>query len=316
MRLLAKILLTFIAISFLAIAFFVSLILYSWKIEPTWIETTRNDVKFANYPADTQPLKIALVGDIHFGPLNRDVYVRRVVKEINRTDPDIVLLAGDFVTDEKYIAPLAGILQGLKAKRGKFAVFGGHDYQYKRNVLLEKKFDEVGIHVLKNNNMEIYKGVRLISVDDAFMGKPDSVAAFAGVPERAVKIVVTHDPKIFPRLKDMNCVVLTAHTHAGQIDFPGIPRNQIPGLLRSEYIRGWYHDGNSRLYVNRGIGTVFLYMRFRARPEISLFTFSKGKPDYTGMKKKDRIDPDYPTRRFFNKLIHIMKHIQKFNAAS
>ena len=227
------------------------------------------------------------------------------MKLINGLDPDVVLLAGDFVSGPEYAAPCAQALKGLKAKR-KYAVFGGHDYQ-QGPAVITREFRNAGITVIKNGNVNLGRNVWLIAIDDFGLGKPDIGAAFTGVPREAVRIVVTHNPKMFPRIRTLNSLVLCAHTHAGQVDIPGVPRNQLPGLLSYEYIRGWYYDGNSRLYVNRGLATVIPYTRFRARPEISLFTISRGIPDVSGMKAKEPINTRHPIRRVFVRMFRIFK---------
>lgn len=284
------------------------LLIYAWKVEPNWIEVTKSDVRFEEYPADAPPLKIVLIADIHFGPHNKEAFVRRVVKMINGLDPDVVLLAGDFTGQRGYAAQCGRALRGIVAKKGKYAVYGGHDYQQgadkiKRALRLD------GIRMLKNENVKLGANTWLIGIDEIQFGKPDVTAAFRGVPAGAVRIVVTHDPRMFPKIRNLDCLTLVGHTHAGQMDFPGIPRNQLPGLLNSEYIRGWYHDGNSRMYVNRGIGSVIPYMRFRARPEISVIMISRGKPDYEGMKQKDPIDRKGVLRRMAMQGMRVLRPI-------
>ena len=66
-------------------------------------------------------------------------------------------------------------------------------------------------------------------------------------------------------------LVLSGHTHGGQIRFPLIGAKALPPLGR-KYVEGWFHFGNLQLYVNRGLGTVVVPVRFNCPPEITLFT--------------------------------------------
>jgi uncharacterized protein len=295
-----------IAIPAVLILILAGLFLYARKIEPHYLEVTRNDVKFENYPEGAPPLRIVLIGDTHYGKRNTGEFIDRVVRIMNTLDADIVILDGDFNSRIEYATECANSLGRVKSRLGTYAVFGGHDFQQGPRII-EHDLAIAGIPALRDQNINIFGNVWLIAVADRYLGKPDVDKAFRGVPENAVRIVDTHDPGIFPKLMNRNCFVMAAHTHGGQVDIPGIPRNQLPGLLRCEYIRGWYHDGNSRLYVNRGIATVGVYLRFRVRPEISLFTISRGTPVTTGMKAKDPINKNSPLRRFFMLIIRRLK---------
>lgn len=290
------------------------LALYAMFIEPRFVQVTRQRVLFENYPADEPPMKITLMGDFHCGPYMSPKRVRRIVRMSNREVPDVVLLDGDFVSGTaQNINSCAPELARLRTKRGTFAVLGNHDY-WEGAEHVAKALRRNGIDVIINGNRKLSNGVWLVAMDDVWTGRPDPEAAFAGVPENAVRIALTHSPNLFPHIKGRNCLALTGHTHAGQIDIPGIPRNQLPGLLNFEYIRGWYRDGNSRLYVNRGLGVVNPPLRFRARPEITILTIARGKPDTSGMKTSDPVNTSSPVRKTFiflmKRVLRIMRRVE------
>ncbi len=290
-----------------AIAFALVLFaLYSIYLEPRWVEVTRHDVLFENYPADSPPLKILLMADFHCGPYMPVERLRRFIDIANKQSADAALLNGDFVSySEKNADACAIELSRLKTTLGSFAALGNHDY-WEDAYYVADALRNNGIDVVVNGNRRLADGVWLASIDDEWTGHPNPDKAFRGIPPGSVRIALTHSPKLFPALRDRDCLALSGHTHSGQIDIPGIPRNQLPGLLNSRYLRGWYFDGNSRLYVNRGLGMVNPPMRFRARPEISVFTISRGTPDISSMKANEPFDPDAPIRKFSFRLMRFI----------
>lgn len=243
------------------------------RIEPNWPEITKHQVPFPGYPAGMAPLKIVQISDLHRGPLVSEEHIRKLVPLCNSLDPDIVVITGDFISKhKKYAASCARALSGLKHTKGIFAVLGNHDYWADGSDDLAATLSRAGIHVFKNGNMNLGKNVWLIGIDDSWAGSPDIPEAFRGVPDHAVRIVISHSPKIFPNIRDMNVFAMVGHTHGGQYNIPLVPRKLLPGLLGWEYIKGWYRQGNSSMYINRGIGMVAARIRFLCRPEITLFT--------------------------------------------
>jgi len=249
---------------------FTALILYSIIVEPQWFDVTRQNVGMDNFPRDRE-FTIVQLADFHRGIYIKEDHIRRACEIAAGLYPDIIVLTGDYVSVNPDTVPSFGrALRPLESGPDVYAVLGNHDY-WSDAEAVEHELEDAGIKLLTNRNVNLFENVWLIGIDDIWAGKPDVDKAFAGVPGDAAKIVITHSPKIFSRVRDRDCLVLTSHTHAGQVDIPGIPRNRLPGLLGWKYIRGWYYEGNSMMYVNRGIGMVTPPVRFRCRPEISLF---------------------------------------------
>ena len=245
----------------------------SFRIEPNWPEVTKYDVEFIDYPSDVKPLKILQISDIHRGPYVSEEHIRKLVNLCNHLSPDIVVITGDFISKKKEnAASCAQALSGLKSRMGIFGVMGNHDYWAQGKVDVVSVLQSAGIRMFKNGNIKLFDNVWLIGIDDNWAGKPDIPAAFSGVPENAVRIVITHTPKIFPKIRDMNVFAMVGHTHGGQYNIPFVPRKYLPGLLGWEYIKGWYTEGNSRMYVNRGIGMIAAPVRFCCRPEITVYS--------------------------------------------
>jgi hypothetical protein len=137
------------AVGFIAVA-------YGSFIEPRLITVTPYSVRF---PA-SQKLRIAVVSDLHLGPYKGEEFAKKIVREINRTLPDLVLLGGDFLfTDDASPQAIYG-LRGIRAPLGTFAVIGNHDLGYS-NLYGQRKprvdavqtvLESIGITVLRNES--------------------------------------------------------------------------------------------------------------------------------------------------------------------
>lgn len=98
-------------------------------IEPYWLKTKTYTIASPEVPACFQKTKIVFLSDIHHGPFFSVKRLRKLVEKVNRLEPDIILLGGDYVhRDPKYIAPCFRELSRLKAPLGVYGVLGNHDH--------------------------------------------------------------------------------------------------------------------------------------------------------------------------------------------
>jgi uncharacterized protein len=199
-----------------------------------------------------------------------------------------VFLTGDFVTHEllpkKFsIGPAwqcANILNKLQCPH-RYAVLGNHDLTVGASQVTQA-LTENGIVVLDNTYLPIERtGGRfwLAGVDDPVVGKPDPEAAIPAlirnVPHEPV-VLLCHAPDYADTLQanpvgKAVSLMLTGHTHGGQIRLPWIGPMILPYLGR-KYVEGAFRIGGMQLYVNRGLGTVGVPFRFDCPPEITLHT--------------------------------------------
>ena len=85
-------------------------------------------------------------------------------------------------------------------------------------------------------------------------------------------ILLSHNPNTFDRAAQLGIdLSLAGHTHGGQVTLEFINKNLSPSRLITDYVRGWFEKPGSQLYVNRGIGTIGVPIRFDAPPEITVF---------------------------------------------
>jgi predicted MPP superfamily phosphohydrolase len=219
-------------------------------------------------------------------------YLRHVVRQINHLNPDLVFLTGDFVSGvpgSKAFAvgaawQCANILTELKC-RPLYAILGNHDVVVGSEEVTAALIAN-GITLLNNAYLPVERdGARiwLAGLDDPLAGKPAPDLAIPplirNVPNEPV-ILLCHAPDyadtllLHPTGRAVD-LMLSGHTHGGQIRLPFIGPLTLPGLGR-KYIEGWFRFGGMQLYVNRGIGTVGVPFRFDCPPEITLITLRRG----------------------------------------
>jgi uncharacterized protein len=265
-----------------------ALAIYGGEIERHWIEITHRDIFIPGLAQAFDGFRVAQLSDIHLDDYTEPFFLRDAVRHINALNPDAVFLTGDFVTHEllpvKFsIGPAwrcADLLKEIQCPL-RYAVMGNHDVTV-GSELVSEALTTNGITVLINGHVAIERaGARfwLAGVDDPVVGNPDPGAAIPAsirnVPHEPI-ILLCHAPDyaddliVVPEGQAVS-LMLAGHSHGGQIRLPFLGPMALPDLGR-KYIEGWFRFGSLQLYVNRGLGTVGLPIRFNCPPEIALLT--------------------------------------------
>jgi predicted MPP superfamily phosphohydrolase len=268
------------------------LALYSGEVARHWIEVTHHDMPLAGLPDVFDGMKVVQLSDIHMDEYTEPFFLERVVERTNQLNPDAVFLTGDYVSHgplpKKYGTgaawQCANILNKLSC-RDRYAILGNHDLGVGAEAVIEALTSN-GIAVLRNTCLPIERaGSRfwLAGTDDAVYGNPDLDLAvprrIRNIPDEPIVLMI-HEPDYANMLLDDPAsrsvhMMLSGHTHGGQIRFPLIGPVYLPGWGR-HYVEGWFHLGGwwnpLSLYVNRGIGTVGVPFRLNCPPEITMFT--------------------------------------------
>jgi hypothetical protein len=245
------------------------------------IEVTEHRVRLLDLPAGFHGLRIVQLTDIHHGLFLPFHAVLDAVEMTNRLQADIIALTGDFVTYSRaYIEPVAAILGTLRARHGVFAVLGNHDFRVDA-AGVTRALQRHGIEVLRNRHALVRRegsALAVAGVDDLRYGA-DLPRALRGIRPGAPTILLSHNPKIIRRAAHFQVgLVLSGHTHGGQINLPiaGTVFGRSPERLR--YKSGWDRLGPTQIYVSRGIGTVVLPVRVRCPAEIPHFHLQPLEP--------------------------------------
>src|ERR1700720_2179884 len=223
-------------------------------------------------PSAFQGLRVVQISDIHHGLFLPRTWLAEAVQQANRLDPDIIALTGDFVTySRRNIEPAAELLGRLRARYGVFAVLGNHDFRVDADAV-PLALRRQHIDVLRNRHVTLWFGgesMYLAGVDDYGYGA-DLRRAMRGVPRDAATILLAHNPRVIHLASRHNVsLVLSGHTHGGQVNLPllGTVYGRSPERLR--YKIGWDRLGTTQIYVSRGIGTIVLPWRLRCPAEIT-----------------------------------------------
>jgi predicted MPP superfamily phosphohydrolase len=189
---------------------------------------------------------------------------------IDAERPDIIVITGDSISVSSDYPGLREVLSRLHAPQGVWVVRGNHEDWWP--VENEKTFYESsGAKLLLNSNTELRPGVWLVGFDDLYGGSPNPVEALKGVPDSAYRIALFHSPMFVTQTSERFDLALAGHTHGGQVGLPLIGALWLPPFS-GKYLRGWYESGETRMYVNRGVGTSVLNVRFLSRPEVAIIT--------------------------------------------
>lgn len=261
------------------------LLAYSGEYERHHLEITRHTVELARLSPALDGLRIAQLSDFHYEQWTEPYFIREVVEQVNRLAPDLVLLVGDYVSEgplppargAQMSYPCAEILSGIQCPQ-RWCVLGNHDAKV-GPVIVTDALESHGLPVLANNYVPFERnGARLwiAGVKDVGVSDPDlHLAAPRGLQTaREPVILLAHEPDFADRVVRHGGVdlMLSGHTHGGQVRLPFFGAMYVPPLGR-KYIEGLFHLENGlQLYVNRGIGTVGVPFRFDCRPELTLIT--------------------------------------------
>lgn len=240
--------------------------------EPYMLTVEHQRLILKRLPKTFDGFRVVQLSDIHHGPFSSTEQIERAVETANRLQPDIIALTGDYISRERsYAAPCAEMLGKLRARYGVFAVLGNHDH-WTDAALLTDLFRAEGITVLINEGLHFeLNGASfwLAGVDDYMVGLEDLDLALAGAREDEMKLLLAHNPIILRRAARASVdLVLSGHTHGGQVAI----RSDRPETARTKrrLLKGLGSQGNTQIYVNRGLGTVVLPIRYGCPPEISL----------------------------------------------
>ncbi len=221
-------------------------------------------------------LRIAHLTDVHCGRITPARHVRAAVALANETDPDIVVMTGDYVCMSRREIPLVEKqLAGLRAPQV-LVTLGNHDY-WTSGSRISAAMHANGYTVLRNEHRTIdHAGAALhiVGIDDPVTRRHDVPRAFGSVPGGGTRIVLCHCPEQVNAIAAHGAhLVLSGHTHGGQINLRGLTDRVFRNMGR-RYLGGFYEVGGTKLYVSPGVGFSGVRVRMGrgTQAEVTLFT--------------------------------------------
>ncbi len=256
------------------------LIGYAFKIEPRMTVINSYDLN----EDKGESVKVVQISDIQVSETYTIEDLNGLVEKVNKLTPDIIVFTGDLFENFSVFQPKQEVtesLSKLKATFGKYAIWGNRDYGGGAYRIYEDVLTNSGFTLLKNSgvNVTVSNGKKLFigGLDDALLGNPDIDLMLTKMENDCdYEIVLMHEPDIAYLLKDTSVdLLLAGHSHGGQVQIPFI--KNISTAMAEKYSDGFYtinKNNGMQLYVNTGIGTSRIPVRFMVPPEIAVFNIN------------------------------------------
>jgi len=243
-----------------------------------WLEPRSLVIREHRVPVDglQAPVRVLLVGDLQpAGPHETPARLATIVDRLAATEPDLVVWAGDFVSERRtstsftHPADMAAAVGQLQPPLGQLAVLGNHDWWWD-GPEVERLLEAQGVRVLRDERVRLGEdagGLVVAGLEDPVTRRWDLDATLAGVRAEEPTLLLTHTPDVFPEVPDHVDLTLAGHTHCGQVTLPGLGRPVVPSAYGERFAAGWHGRDGHALFVTCGIGTAILPVRFGNPPE-------------------------------------------------
>ena len=235
-------------------------------------------------------LKIVHISDIHYGRTVKNRELKNMVKKVNELRPDVVVLTGDLIDKdtkltEKMSNNISSILSKIDPSIEKYAITGNHDVKFDNfNIIIENagfvNLNNTYDNIYKNGNSNIlisgvssnyYKNDR--DINNKMKSTFDYLNSFNEDDSKKpiYNILLIHEPDFIDKIdKSKFDLILSGHSHNGQVRFPIIGAAILPPYAK-KYYKEHYTLDDTELYISSGIGTSAINFRFFNRPSINFY---------------------------------------------
>jgi predicted MPP superfamily phosphohydrolase len=252
---------------------------YGYLYERHHLEVTRVSVPMVGLPPELSGIRIGLMTDIHRSAWVSDAMVGDAVATLMAERPDLIVLGGDYVTrsDRNYMDPAADALRPLSAPHGVFAILGNHDDDRHMAGALAR----AGLAVLKDARTRLsINGAPIELVGIRYWTKRTADIEAIARGAAGTTILLAHDPRRLTEAASIGIpLVLSGHTHGGQVVLP------VAGAVAAQkfpVVAGLGRQGDTIIFVSRGVGTVYVPVRVNCPPEVAVVTLESESPAAAG----------------------------------
>ncbi len=256
---------------FIALLLSVSVSVYGY-FEAGNIRTEKITIKTSKLPEQVGRLRIVQISDIHIGLIVREERLKRILNEVKKANPDILISTGDLVDGQiNNLAGLSKFFKEINPGYGKFAITGNHEFYAGLSQALGF-IKQAGFTVLRGQGITVQGFINIVGVDDSAgrhynlfkdISEKELLLQF---PKGQFTLLLKHRPLVDKNAIGLFDLQLSGHSHKGQI----FPFSLITKVYY-EFDAGYSQlaDG-SHLYVSRGSGTWGPPIRFLAPPEVTV----------------------------------------------
>lgn len=254
-------------------------VFYGSFIEPKILTVKETNIPLVSFDKSFPTagrVRIALVSDFHMGWWKDEKWTKQVVEKINGENPELVLIAGDFILSKMKDASELGPLADFNAPV--YAVLGNHDHKFADADKVVAKLEELGVVVFRNRHTRVKTEngeIDLAGVDDVWYSADADRALPIESPGVPV-VLISHNPDIvLDSAVERADLVLSAHTHGGHIRLPIIgPVPPLPTKLGRHYDMGLFEIGKRGLplFITTGVGESGVRARLFNPPRIDMLT--------------------------------------------
>ncbi len=249
-------------------------VLDSFWLETNFIEWTEHDLS----ESESNKIKVVHLTDLHLHSIK---FVHKSIAErINKELPDVIFITGDSIERNKNLPVLEDFLNLIDIKIPKIAILGNKESSGRVDL---QKLEDIYVNhngILLINEAYLFRTknreINIIGLDDLVHGHPDFEKSIEDIDKSLPTIVLNHCPAYREQIDLVSVeqvikpkLILSGHTHGGQITFFGKPFFTPYGS--GSYVKGWYNNEISQMYVSKGVGTTIYPIRFGARAEASIF---------------------------------------------
>ncbi len=247
---------------------------YPVFIERNLVQVNRYRVPLENLPPSFHGYILAHLTDLHLGPLVSESFIAGVVQRTNSLRPDAIVCTGDYVHEKNTIQEIERVwplLAELEAADGVFSVLGNHDHwaDTDRSLYWLERTGQNIRHICRTINRG---GERILigGAGDYWGDRLNIDEVFSCSDEEECRVLLSHNPdSVDTRFKTPLALVLSGHTHGGQVVLPFFGPPLLP-VSNKSYSGGLIFTEKTKLFISRGIGWTILPVRFNCYPEIAL----------------------------------------------
>jgi len=255
-------------------------------VEPRILLIRRIEVTVAGLPVEWDGGTVMQLSDPHLGYPSPAAW--RAIDTICAERPDLVVVTGDVADRRSSIPVVLAWAKQLCEAAGVPVIYvpGNHEHwrfgDGEAMAQFLEQLRQVGFVVLENESTRISHrsggiGLAIVGLDDSYSYNMDVEAGFSGLAAGEQAIVLEHCPDDVTSIVASGhaSLVLTGHTHGGQVRLPLWGDRLTAALEGAPFVRGLYRVGEVPLYVSQGLGMSVLPLRFFCPPEVTVFTLSR-----------------------------------------